>query len=57
MIVEIKKPITQAKLVKAQRAIQKGRKKKGFNPDPFLGKIKWKGDGVELQRIMRDEWL
>ena len=57
MIVEIKKPITKAKLAKAQRTIQKKKTKKGFNPDQFLGKVKWSGDGVAIQKLMRDEWL
>ncbi|HOX81387.1 MAG TPA: hypothetical protein PLJ60_03510 [Chryseolinea sp.] len=57
MIVEIKKPITKAKLAKAHRTIQNKKKKKGFNPDQFLGKVKWEGDGVSIQRLMRDEWL
>jgi len=57
MTIEIKKPITKEKLEKAHRTIQKKRTKKGFNPDQFLGKIKWNGDGLAIQRLMRNEWL
>jgi len=57
MIVEIKKNITQSKLDKAQKKIQRNRAKKGFNPDPFTGKIKWEMDGLSIQRMMRNEWL
>lgn len=57
MIIEIRKPITKAKIIKAQKAIQKNRAKKGFNPDLFLGKIKWDNDGLTIQRMMRNEWL
>ncbi len=57
MIVEIKKNITQSKLDKAQKTIQRNRAKKGFNPDPFTGKIKWEMDGLSIQRMMRNEWL
>jgi len=58
MTIEIKKPITKAKLEKAHRTIQSSKKtKKGFNPDQFLGKVKWDGDAVAIQRLMRDEWL
>ena len=58
MTIVIKKPITKAKLEKAHLAIQgKKIKKKGFNPDEFLGKIKWEGDGLAIQKKMRDEWL
>lgn len=58
MTIEIKKPITKAKLEKAHQAIQaKKTKKKGFNPDQFIGKIKWDGDGLAIQKQMRDEWL
>ena len=56
MVIEIKKPITRSKLVKAHRDLQKKSKKKGFNPDLFLGKIKWSEDGLKLQRLMRNEW-
>jgi hypothetical protein len=56
MTIEIKKPITKAKLEKAYRAVQKKNTTKGFNPDQFLGKVKW-GDGLAIQRLMRDEWL
>ena len=56
MVIEIKRPITGSKLAKAQRDLQKKRKKKGFNPDQFLGKIDWKGDGLKLQKSMRNEW-
>ncbi len=57
MIIEIKKPLTKAKLAKAHRAIQNNKKKKGFNPDPFIGKIAWNEDGMTIQRLMRNEWL
>lgn len=55
MLIEIKKPITKAKLEKASKALKK-RKKKGFDPEPFLGKINWKGDGLAIQQKMRNEW-
>jgi len=57
MVIELKKPITKAKLEKAQRSLQKRKKKQGFNSDLFLGKIKWGEDGLTIQRMMRDEWL
>ena len=56
MVIEIKRPITSSKLTKAQRDIQRKRKKKGFNPDSFLGKINWGNDGLKLQKLMRNEW-
>ncbi|MBX2914314.1 MAG: hypothetical protein KF856_03470 [Cyclobacteriaceae bacterium] len=55
MLIEITKPITKAKLEKVRRALL-SKKKKGFNPDPFIGKIKWGGDALSIQREMRDEW-
>lgn len=57
MTIEIKKPVTKEKLEKAYKAILMKKKKKGFNPDQFLGKIKWGGDGLTIQKQMRDEWL
>jgi len=54
MLIEIKNPITKAKLEKARRALMS--RKKGFNPDPFIGKIKWGKDALLIQREMRDEW-
>jgi hypothetical protein len=57
MTIEIKNPVTKAKLEKAYQVIRNKNKKKGFNPDQFLGKIKWGGDGVTIQKQMRDEWL
>jgi hypothetical protein len=58
MVIEIKKPITRAKLENAGKQIRKSRKKQksGFNSRPFFGKVKWGMDGVALQRMMRDEW-
>lgn len=56
MVVEIKKPITKAKLAKALQTIQSKKRKNGFNPDQFLGKIKWPGEGLEIQKLMRDGW-
>lgn len=57
MIIRLKNPITRDKLSKAQQAVRKGRKPKGFNPDPFIGKIKWAQDAVKIQRQMRNEWI
>ncbi len=54
MIVEIKKPITKAKLKKAEQLLKK--KSKGFDPEKYAGKIKWEGDPVSIQREMRNEW-
>ena len=56
MVIEIKRPITSSKLTKAQRDLQRKRKKKGFNPDSFLGKINWGNNGLKLQKLMRNEW-
>jgi len=56
MVVEIKKTITKAKLAKALQTIQSKKRKNGFNPDQFLGKIKWPDKGLEIQKLMRDEW-
>lgn len=57
MTIEIKKPVTKAKLEKAYKAIRKKSRKKGFNPDQFIGKVKWSASGLAIQKQMRDEWL
>jgi hypothetical protein len=54
MIVEIKKPITKAKLKKAEQLLK--RKSKGFDAEKYAGKIKWGADAISIQREMRDEW-
>jgi len=59
MLIEIKKPVTARKLAAAERKLAAARKKgrdKGFDAHRFCGAIKWKGDAVEIQRQMRDEW-
>lgn len=60
MFIEIKKPVTARKLAAAKRklaAAGKKEKDKGFDAHRFCGKINWKGDAVEIQREMRNEWL
>lgn len=56
MTIEIKKPITRAKLAKAGKMFQNKKGKKGFNADLFFGKINWQMDGVKFQRMVRNEW-
>lgn len=57
MILEIKKPITKAKIEKIRERLA-GIKtaKKAFNPAKYAGKINWGGDALEIQKNMRDEW-
>ena len=57
MTIEIKKPITKAKLAKVEKQfLNRKILKKGFDADLFFGKINWVKDGVKLQRMMRNEW-
>jgi hypothetical protein len=58
MTVRIKKPITKAKLEKADKLLKKKRStKKKFNAKKFAGKLKGVfGDPVAYQKKLRDEW-
>ena len=58
MTIRIKKPITNAKLEKAERElVEKKTKRKGFNAKKHVGKLKGVfGDAVKFQRKLRDEW-
>ncbi len=54
MILEIKKPITKAKIEKIRERLA-GIKtaKKAFNPAKYAGKINCGGDALEIQKAMR----
>ncbi len=61
MTVTIRKSDTpeqmERKIARAIRAHRKQASDKGFDPYAFLGKMKdIFGDGVEYQRMLRDEW-
>jgi hypothetical protein len=58
MIIKIKKPLTKAKLDKAEKLmIEKRGKVKGFNAKKFSGKLKGVfGDPLEYQKKARNEW-
>ncbi len=58
MVVRIKKPITKAKLEKAeQELLQKRTSSKGFNAKKFSGKLKGVfGDPLTYQKKIRNEW-
>lgn len=58
MTIKINKPITAAKLAKAEKTLAANKnKRKGFNAKKYLGKVKGTfGDPVAYQRRMRDEW-
>ncbi|MBC8047782.1 MAG: hypothetical protein H7Y00_13375 [Fimbriimonadaceae bacterium] len=32
------------------------KKKKGFDPDKYVGKVKWNEDAVSYQKEVRNEW-
>ena len=56
MIVEVKKPITAAKLEKATLKVRKSGKK-GFSSKKHAGKLKGVyGDALEYQKKIRNEW-
>lgn len=56
MIVEVKKPVTAAKIEKASQRI--GREsKKGFDAYKYAGRLKNVfGDALEYQKRVREEW-
>jgi len=57
MVVKIKKPLTKAKLEKAEKELLKKRDKKGFDARKFSGKLKGVfGDPLNYQKKLRDEW-
>jgi hypothetical protein len=45
-----------ARPARKQSAKSKARPKKGFDPEPFLGKIKWGEDPMRIQQQMRYDW-
>ena len=57
MTVEVRKPITKAKLEKAAKLIAAKSKRKTFNAKKHLGKLKGVyGDAIEYQKKLRNEW-
>jgi hypothetical protein len=58
MTIRIKKPITKAKLEKAEKLLKRKRaSKKPFNSTKYSGKLKGVfGDPLEYQKKVRDEW-
>ena len=58
MVVKIKKPLTKAKLEKAEKKLlEKRAKLKGFDAKKFSGKLKGVfGDPVSYQKKVRNEW-
>jgi hypothetical protein len=56
MIVEVKKPVTAAKIEKATLLVVQDRKQ-GFNAKKHAGKLKNVfGDAMEYQKKVRNEW-
>lgn len=56
MHIELKKPITEKKIVEALSKIKKSAKKKGFDPEKYAGKVKFDVDPIKYQKQVRDEW-
>jgi hypothetical protein len=58
MVVRIKKPLTKAKLEKAElKLLAKRKKAKGFDAKKFAGKLKGVfGDPLTYQKKLRNEW-
>ena len=57
MIVEVKKPLTKAKIEKLLQKLSTNKStKKPFKASLFCGRIKWGGDAPDIQNQMRDEW-
>lgn len=56
MVIEVKKPITTAKIIKASQRIG-SENKKGFDAYKYAGRLKnVYGDALDFQKKMRDEW-
>ena len=53
MVVTIKKGDSKKTI---ERKLKSLPEKKGFQAYKYLGKVKFEGDPVEIQRKMRDEW-
>jgi hypothetical protein len=53
MVVVIKKGESKKSI---QSKLQKLKSGKGFPASKFTGKVKFKGDAVDIQRKLRDEW-
>ena len=58
MVIKIKKPLTKAKLEKAEKKLlEKRAKLKGFDAKKISGKLKGVfGDPVVYQKKVRNEW-
>ena len=57
MVVELKKPITKAKIEKlTQRLTEAKSAKKPFDATLFGGTINWGASALDIQKQMRDEW-
>ena len=58
MVVVIKKDDPASAIDDALKAIAEHNKKtrKGFDPSKYAGKIKFPMDGLEYQKMVRNEW-
>ncbi len=57
MILELKKPITKAKIERmTQKLTTVKSAKKKFTAAKYTGKIKWEDNAIDIQKAMRDEW-
>ena len=57
MILEIKKPITKAKIERIKEKLAGVKSvKKAFDPSKYAGKINWGDHAMAVQKMMRDEW-
>ena len=58
MVVLLNKDCTKADIIEAYKKIanQPNKPKKGFDTSKFAGKLKRGFDGLEYQKMMRDEW-
>ena len=55
MVLVIKRGASRRKLKDLARKV-KPVKRPGFNAKKYNGKLKLKGDPLEIQKAMRDEW-
>ncbi len=54
MVLVIKKGASKRDLLNLEQKLLK--KSKGFNSDKYNGVIKFKKDGLTIQKELRDEW-
>lgn len=56
MVIVVEKNATKSSIEKLWEKLQKIRKIRGVNVRKYSGKVKFKKDGLELQKEWRSEW-